>query len=143
MNTPEMSTPEKTADLIGRILLSAIFLISGIGKIGGYSGTQAYMEAAGVPGVLLPAVIAVEVLGAIAIVVGYRTRIVALVIALFTIAAAFLFHRAPDQIQQVMFLKNLAITGGFLILVARGAGPWSLDARNTRLSAAGDVLRSS
>ena len=136
-----MSTTDKTADLIGRILLSAIFLMAGIGKVGGYSGTQAYMEAAGVPGILLPAVIALEVLGAIAIIVGFKTRIVALLIALFTIAAALLFHRAPDQIQQALFMKNLAIAGGFLILVARGAGAWSLDARATALSAPGDVLR--
>ena len=136
-----MSTTDKTADLIGRILLSVIFLMAGIGKIGGYSGTQAYMEAAGVPGILLPAVIALEVLGAIAIIVGFKTRIVALLIALFTIAAALLFHRAPDQIQQALFMKNLAIAGGFLILVARGAGAWSLDARSTALSAPGDVLR--
>jgi putative oxidoreductase len=115
--------------------------MAGIGKIGGYSGTQAYMEAAGVPGLLLPAVIALEVLGAIAIIVGFKTRIVALLIALFTIAAALLFHRAPDQIQQALFMKNLAIAGGFLILVARGAGAWSLDARNSALSAPGDVLR--
>ncbi len=136
-----MTTIEKTADLTGRILLAAIFLISGVQKVGGYAGTQAYMEGAGVPGALLPVVIALEVLGAIALIVGYRTRIVALLVAAFTLVAAFVFHRAPDQMQQVLFLKNLAISGGLLILAARGAGLWSLDARAAALTAPGDVLR--
>ncbi len=99
------------------------------------------MEGAGVPGALLPVVIALEVLGAIALIVGYRTRIVALLMAAFTLLAAFLFHRAPDQMQQILFLKNLAIAGGLLILAARGAGLWSLDARAAALTAPGDVLR--
>jgi putative oxidoreductase len=136
-----MTTIDKAADLIGRILISAIFLKSGIAKIGGYAGTQAYMAHAGVPGKLLPLVIALEVLGAIAVIAGYRTRIIAVLMALFALAAAVLFHRAPDEIQAIMFQKNLAIAGGFLILAAHGAGAWSLDARNASLRAPGEPVR--
>ena len=117
------------ADLGGRILISALFLISGLGKIAGYAGTQAYMASMGVPGVLLPPVIALEVLGAVAIIVGYRTRLVAAALALFSVASGVLFHGSGDQMQQIMLMKNFAIAGGFLFLVARGAGDWSLDAR--------------
>ena len=87
------------------------------------------MASAGVPGALLPLVIALEVLGAIAIIVGYRTRLVAAGLAVFSIASGVLFHGGSDPMQQVMLLKNLAIAGGFLFLVAHGAGDWSLDAR--------------
>jgi putative oxidoreductase len=138
-----MTTLEKSADLVGRILIAVIFVKSGVEKLGTYAGTQAYMEAAGVPGALLPAVIALEVLGGLALVLGFKTRLDALALAGFTVLAGLLFHTAPDQIQQLMLLKNLAIAGGLLVLAARGAGAWSLDSRNSRLSAPGDVLRSS
>ena len=125
-----MNTAEKSGDLIGRVLLAAMFLLAGIQKIGGYEGTQGYMEAMGVPGTLLPAVIALEIGGALAIIAGFFTRWVAAALAGFTLAAAFLFHYQPeDQMQMILFLKNISIAGAFLILVARGAGPWSLDAR--------------
>jgi putative oxidoreductase len=117
------------ADLGGRILISALFLISGLGKIGGYAGTQAYMASMGVPGALLPLVIALEVLAAVAIIVGFRTRLAAAGLAVFSVASGVLFHGSGDQMQQIMLMKNLAIAGGFLFLVARGAGDWSLDAR--------------
>lgn len=117
------------ADLGGRILISALFLIAGLDKVAGYAGTQAYMESMGVPGALLPLVIALEVLGSIAIIVGYRTRLVAAGLAVFSVASGLLFHGSGDQMQQIMLMKNLAIAGGFLFLVARGAGGWSLDAR--------------
>ena len=117
------------ADLSGRVLISALFLISGLGKIAGFAGTQAYMASVGVPGALLPLVIALEVLGAAAIIVGYRTRLVAAGLALFSVASGVLFHGGADQMQQIMLMKNVAIAGGFLFLVARGAGGWSLDAR--------------
>jgi putative oxidoreductase len=121
---------ENLADLAGRILLSIIFLVAGIQKIGGYAGTQAYMESMGVPGMLLPLVIALEVGGAIAIIAGWRTRLVALLLAGFSVIAAAIFHRATgDNMQAILFMKNLAIAGGFLLLVARGPGKWSLDAR--------------
>ena len=133
-----MNTTQNLSDLAGRILLAAIFLISGISKIGGYAGTQGYMEAMGVPGVLLPLVIALEVAGAIAIILGWQTRFFAFLLAGFSLASALLFHRAlGDQMQFILFLKNLAIAGGFLVLVARGAGEWSLDARRSSLTAPG------
>jgi putative oxidoreductase len=120
----------RLTDLGGRLLLAAIFLVSGLGKISGYAGTQAYMESAGVPGSLLPLVIALEIVGAAAIILGFRTRIAAVLLAGFSIVAALLFHWQPgDQMQSILLMKNLAIAGGFLILAARGAGAWSLDAR--------------
>jgi putative oxidoreductase len=90
----------------------------------------------GVPGMLLPLVIALEVVGAIAIIFGWRTRLFAFLLAGFSIVSAAIFHSAlGDQVQFLLFMKNLAMAGGFLFLVARGAGDWSLDARNERLSA--------
>ena len=130
-----MKTWENSADLAGRVLLAAMFLLSGVGKISGYAGTQGYMEAMGVPGSLLPLVIALEIFGAIAVIVGYQTRLAAAGLAVFTLAAGFIFHGGADQMQQIMLFKNVAVAGGFLLLVARGAGEWSLDARRDRLTA--------
>ena len=134
-----MNTQQNLADLGGRALIAAIFLIAGLNKIGGYAGTQGYMEAMGVPGALLPLVIALEVGGAIAIILGYHTRLFAFLLAGFSIVSALLFHRAlGDQMQSILFLKNLAIAGGFLFLLAQGAGAWSLDAQRVgRSQAAG------
>ena len=124
------NTLRKVTELGGRVLLAALFLISGLGKIGAYAGTAAYMSALGVPRALLPVVIATEVLGAIAIIVGWKTRITAFLLAGFTLLSALLFHNNfADQIQMIMFLKNVAIAGGFLLLVAYGAGDLSLDRR--------------
>lgn len=120
----------KVSELTGRILLSAIFLISGLGKIGSYAAAAGYMSSVGVPSALLPLVIATEVAGAISIIVGWKTRIAAFLLAGFTLLAAFIFHNNfADQIQAIMFLKNVSIAGGFLLLVANGAGPLSLDRR--------------
>lgn len=117
-------------ELAGRLLLALLFLLSGLGKLGAYAATIAYMSSQGVPGALLPVVIATEVLGAIAIVIGWRTRVVALLLAGFSILTALAFHNnLADQIQMIMFLKNISIAGGFLLLVANGAGPLSLDGR--------------
>ena len=129
-----MKTWENSTDLAGRVLIAAMFLIAGFGKISGYSGTQGYMQSMGVPGAALPWVIALEIFGAIAIIAGYRTRLVAAALAGFTIAAALVFHGGADQMQQLMLQKNLAVAGGFLFLVARGAGGWSLDAKRERLT---------
>ena len=118
----------------GRILLVVLFLLSGIGKLGAYSATAAYMTSAGVPGALLPAVIVIELVGALAIILGWKTRIVAALLAGFSVLTALTFHNNfADQIQMIMFLKNISIAGGFLLLVANGAGPLSLDRRWRKL----------
>jgi putative oxidoreductase len=123
------------ADVVGRVLIAALFLLSGWGKIAAYAGTQAYMQQAGVPGGLLPLVILLEMGGGFAIVIGLYTRPVALLMAGFSIVTALLFHAgSPDQVQQIMFFKNLGLAGGFLFLVANGAGRLSVDARLTSLS---------
>ncbi|HEV7610201.1 MAG TPA: DoxX family protein [Steroidobacteraceae bacterium] len=124
------STFQNVAELGGRVLLASLFLLSGVGKIGAYSATAGYMASIGVPGVLLPLVIATEVLGAAAIIAGWNTRIVAFLLAGFTLLSALLFHNDfANQMQMIMFLKNVSIAGGFLLLVAHGAGPLSLDRR--------------
>lgn len=131
----ELTKLQRASELAGRVLLSAMFLISGLGKIGSYAATVSYMSATGVPGALLPLVIATEVLGAIAIIVGWNTRITAFLLAGFTLLTAFFFHNNfGDQIQTLMFLKNVSITGAFLLLVANGAGPLSIDNRLKRNS---------
>jgi putative oxidoreductase len=118
-----------TASLLGRIGLSLIFIISGWGKIAAYAGTQQYMEAMGVSGSLLPLVIALELGGGIAIFAGAFTRWFALALAAFSLSAAALFHgNLGDANQAILFWKNLAIAGGFLMLTANGAGALSLDA---------------
>ena len=121
---------EKYTNLAGRILLAHIFLMAGINKISGYSGTQGYMEAMGVPGMLLPLVILLEVGGAMAIIVGWQTRWAAYALALFSILAALIFHsNLADQIQMILFMKNWALAGGLLVLAANGAGAYSLEQR--------------
>ena len=124
------NTFQNLTELGGRILLASLFLISGVGKISAYSATAGFMASVGVPGALLPVVIAVEVLGAAAIIVGWQTRIVAFLLAGFSLLSALIFHNDfANQIQMVMFLKNVSIAGGLLLLVAHGAGRFSLDAR--------------
>lgn len=128
-----MTSLNNAANLTGRTLIAAIFLISGIGKIAGYSGTVAWMESQGVPGSLLLPTIVLEIGGALAIIAGWRTKPVALALAGFSLVAGILFHgNFADQMQQIMFLKNVAIAGGFLVLALNGAGAWSLDARRAR-----------
>jgi len=116
------------AELLGRVLLSALFFLSGVGKIAAYSGTAAYMASVGLPSSLLPPVIAIEVFGAATIIAGWQTRIVAFLLAGFSLLTAAIFHHNfSDQIQMITFLKNVSIAGGWLLLVAHGAGPLSLD----------------
>ncbi|QKD04501.1 DoxX family protein [Mesorhizobium loti] len=118
--------------LLGRILLAVIFLLSGFGKLTAISGTAAYFGAMGLP---LPTVTAVvvgliELLGGLAILTGFQTRIAAWVLAVFTIATALVAHTGwADQNQMIHFLKNVAITGGFLLLASSGAGAYSIDAK--------------
>jgi putative oxidoreductase len=119
-----------TIEVGGRVLLAALFLLAGLSKLGAYSATAAYMASAGVPGALLPAVIATEVLGALAIILGWKTRVVATLLAGFTLLTALTFHtNFGDQTQMIMFLKNVSIAGGFLLLIAHGAGRYSVDGR--------------
>ncbi|MDR3418004.1 MAG: DoxX family protein [Nevskia sp.] len=120
------------SSLLGRVLIAALFLVAGWTKLQGYAGTQAYMQAAGVPGGLLPLVLLVELGGGAAIVLGLFTRPVALLLAGFSIFTAVLFHSGADPVSQLMFLKNLGLAGGFLFLVANGAGRLSLDALRGR-----------
>lgn len=118
-----------TLSLLGRIGLSLIFIISGWGKIAGYAATQGYMESKGIPGALLPLVIALELGGGLALAAGLFTRWIALALAAFSIASALIFHfELADQMQAIMFWKNFAIAGGFLVLAANSAGELSLDA---------------
>jgi putative oxidoreductase len=121
---------EKYNQLIARIFLGHIFLLAGISKIGAYQATQGYMDAMGVPGMLLPAVILLEIVGGLTIIVGWQTRIAAYLLAGFTILAGLIFHsNFADQTQMIMFMKNIAIAGGFLLLASYGAGAYSLDNR--------------
>ena len=127
------ATLSNATELVGRVLLASLFLLSGLTKLGAYSATSAYMASAGVPGALLPVVIATEVVGALAVILGWKTRIAATLLAGFSLLAAFTFHNNfADQIQMIMFLKNVSITGGFLLLTANGAGPLSIDRRLAR-----------
>ncbi|WP_241052504.1 DoxX family protein [Achromobacter xylosoxidans] len=133
-NPSPLSNPsprlQALGELLGRILLAALFLLSGIGKLSAYGATAGYMAAVGVPAPLLPLAIVIEIGGALAIIAGWRTRIIALLLAGFTLVTAVIFHHDfADQMQMIMFLKNLSITGAFLFLAAHGAGRFSLDAR--------------
>ncbi len=121
---------EKITQLVARIMLAHIFLIAGLHKIGGYEGTQGYMESTGVPGMLLPLVIFLEVGGGLAIIVGWQTKLAAVALALFSIAAAVLFHNNfSDQTQTTLFMKNIAMAGGLMLLAVYGAGGYSVDSR--------------
>ena len=128
-----MGVVSNVFDLLGRIMITAMFLQSGVGKIGKYAATSQYMAAKGVAPVLLPLVIILEVVGSIAIIVGWRTRIFAFFLAGFCILAALLFHfNFADQMQSIMFMKNISIAGGFLIIFARGAGAFSLEGKQRK-----------
>jgi putative oxidoreductase len=117
-------------ELFGRILLVTLFLLSGVGKISNYDATAGFMASAGVPSVLLPLAILTEVGGAIAIIAGWKVRVVSVLLAGFTVLTGFIFHgNVGDQIQMIMLLKNMSIAGAFLMLAANGAGRYSLDAR--------------
>ena len=123
--------------LLGRVGLSSIFIASGWSKLTGYEATQQYMEAMGVPGAMLPLVIALEIGGGLAVLAGVFTRSAALSLAVFSLAAAFLFHAdLADQNQFIHLMKNVALGGGFLMLAANGAGAFSVDAwrRDRQLS---------
>lgn len=122
--------------LVARILASAIFITAGFSKLGaGYAGTQAYMAAVGVPGAMLPLVIALEIGGGIALLLGFQARLAAFALAVFCVVSGMLFHSGADQMQQIMFMKNLAMAGGLLAFTVFGAGRLSLDGETRTESA--------
>ena len=130
-----MFSLRNATELSGRILLTSLFLLSGLGKITAYAATAGYMASVGVPAALLPLVIITELLCSLAIILGWQTRVVSLLLAGFTLVTGALFHNNfADQIEMVMFLKNISIAGALLMLAANGAGRLSLD----RLRAQGD-----
>lgn len=124
-------------NLIGRLLFVALFLPAGLSKLSGFEGTVGYIESVGLP---LPALaaataMALEIFGSIALLIGFQTRFVAAVLAIFTLVATLFFHAfwavAPEQafVQQLLFFKNIGVIGGLLVLASSGAGAWSLDAK--------------
>jgi putative oxidoreductase len=116
--------------LIGRVLLSIIFIQAGFSKISGYAGTVEHMQAAGVPGALLPLVILTELGGGLCILLGLFTRWAAIALAGFCVLAGYLFHYQPgDMMQMINFAKNITIAGGFLVLAGAGPGALALDNR--------------
>lgn len=124
---------ESGAALLGRALLAAIFLHEAFAKLAGYAPAQAYMRAHGVPEQLLPLAIAVELGCGLLVLFGLHTRAAALILAVFCIAAALLFHtRFGDRNQLLHFEKDLAIAGGFLLLAVHGGGAWTIDAWRRR-----------
>ncbi|MDO6459404.1 DoxX family protein [Granulosicoccaceae sp. 1_MG-2023] len=122
---------------LSRFLFTALFLPAGIGKLTDFSGTVAYIESAGMPLAALDAVVAmlVEILCALALLLGFRTPLASMILALFTFMAAVVFHPywavAPDQlvVTQQLFFKNMAIIGGLFALAASGPGAWAIAAR--------------
>ena len=118
----------RVIDVVGRIFLSTIFLIEGANKIFNYEETIQYMENFGVPGYLAIPAIILEILFPLLLIIGYQTKIAALVMTIFTIVVAIIFHtNFNDHIQFITFFKNIAIAGGFLIIFIKGAGEYSLD----------------
>ncbi len=114
--------------LIGRIILSIIFIQYGWGKIASYAGTAEYMQAAGLPGALLPLVILTELGGGLCVLTGLFTRYAAIALAGFCVLAAYFFHYHPeDGMQMINFMKNITIAGGFLVLAGSSPGALALD----------------
>jgi putative oxidoreductase len=124
----QSETTRDAAALVGRLLLAALFLLEGWSKLRGYGPAAAYMERFSVPGLLLPAVILMEVGGGALLVIGWQTRLAALALAVFCILAALLFHsNLADRNQLLHFQKDLAIAGGLLVLFAFGPGRFSIE----------------
>jgi putative oxidoreductase len=124
-----------TAALVGRILLALMFVVAGVGKIGGFDGTVGYIASKGLPlpVVLAAGTVALEIVAGVALIVGYKARWAALALAAFTLLATVIFHAywampaEQQMVQRLMFLKNIAVTGGLLAVFAFGAGRYSLD----------------
>jgi putative oxidoreductase len=128
---------QTSLSLAGRVLLALLFIPAGFGKLTGFAGTVAYIGSVGMPVPTLAAAFALtlEIFGGAALLFGFGTRLVALVLALFTLVASFYFHNfwavpeAQAFMQQLLFYKNIAVVGGLLSVAAWGAGAWSVDAR--------------
>lgn len=126
--------------LVGRLLMAVLFLPAGISKIAGFAGTVGYIASKGVPLPEVAAIIAIiiEVVGGIALILGFKTRWAALALAAFTLVATVMFHNywtlpaEQQMMQQLMFMKNIAVIGGLLTLAAWGAGAWSVDGKSSR-----------
>ena len=115
-------------DLIGRILISALFLISAFNKIFNLEGSMSWMEGFGLPGFLIYPAIVIEIVLPVFVIVGYQARIAAGILASFCLVTAFIFHfDFSNQMQLVSFLKNIGLAGGFLFIVANGTKDWSVD----------------
>ena len=131
------NTIQNSLNLAARLLMVALFLPAGIGKLTGFAGTVGYISSVGLPLPTLAAATAVivEIVGSLALLAGFGTRIAAVVLAAFTLVASFFFHNywgvPADQafMQQLLFFKNIAVVGGLLAMAANGAGAWSLDSR--------------
>jgi putative oxidoreductase len=117
-------------DLIGRILISSIFLLSGYNKIFNYSGTVSWMEGFGIPGFLLAPAIILEIILPILIIVGYKTQLAAALLAIFSITTAVIFHLDfGDQMQTIQLLKNFGLAGGFLFIAVNGPKEWAVETK--------------
>jgi putative oxidoreductase len=126
----DMNKTNSWALAVGRLLMAVIFVAAGAGKVANFAGTQSYMQSMGIPGILLPLVILTELGGGLAILLGYKVRLVSVLLAGFCIVSGAVFHHNfSDQTQMIMFMKNLAMAGGFLALFVSGAGSVSLDRR--------------
>jgi putative oxidoreductase len=137
-----MATNSGVALLVARLGLGAIFVISGAGKLAAWSGTAAYAGSKGVPTVLLAAATALELLGAISVLAGWKARWGAAALVVFLVPVTLVFHGfwayqgAEAQLQTIQFLKNVAIGGGLLAIIAAGPGPLSVDGRRSRVDTA-------
>jgi putative oxidoreductase len=138
-----MTNASSVGALVARVLLAFMFILSGWAKLGDIQGTMAYTASGGLPGFFVFPAIAIELLGGLAVLVGWQTRWAALSLAVFAVLAGVLYHYVPalgldgyDRIAQIInFQKNLAIAGGFILLAATGPGALSLDARQNRAPA--------
>jgi putative oxidoreductase len=135
-----MTNASSVGALVARVLLAFMFILSGWAKLGDIQGTMAYTASGGLPGLFVFPAIAIELLGGLAVLVGWQTRWAALSLAVFAVLAGVLYHYVPalglegyDRMAQIInFQKNLAIAGGFILLAATGPGALSLDARQNR-----------
>jgi putative oxidoreductase len=121
--------------LLGRVMLSLIFILAGVGKLMDLTGTTGYMEAMGVSSALLWPTIILEIVAGIALAIGYKTPFAAIALAVFSIVAAVLFHHDfGDKIQMILFIKNIAMAGGLLLLAVSGTTAYSIDSKKKHAS---------